>query len=90
MKNVEIIGKKLLLLLFGAIGLFTSIHGCRSMVVQMSDGEKLYRSKCSSCHNIIEPGRHNNETWKKYVDEYGEKMTIEEKQLVLQYLVVSD
>ena len=90
LKNVEIMGKKSLLLLFGAIVLFTSIHGCLSMAVQMSDGEKLYRAKCSSCHNIIEPGRHNNETWQKYVDEYGRKMTIEEKQLVLQYLVGSD
>jgi len=83
-------GKKSLLLLFGSIGLFMSIHGCQSMAVQMSDGERLYRAKCSSCHNIIEPSRHDRQTWQKYVDEYGRKMTIEEKRLVLQYLVGSD
>jgi hypothetical protein len=90
LKNVEIMGKKLLLLMFGAIVLFISIYGCRSMAVQMSDGKKLYRAKCSSCHNIIEPNCHNRQTWYKYVDEYGKKMTIEEKRLVLQYLVGSD
>jgi cytochrome c5 len=83
-------GKKFLLLMFGAVGLSISIHGCQSVAVQMSDGEMLYRAKCSSCHNIIEPNRYNNETWQKYVDEYGKKMTIEEKQLVLQYLAGSD
>jgi hypothetical protein len=83
-------GKKFLLLLFGAVGLFISIHGCQSMAVQMSDGEKMYRTKCSSCHNIIEPGRHDRRTWGKYVDGYGRKMTIEEKRLVLQYLTGSD
>ncbi|MHC4535356.1 MAG: hypothetical protein ACYS6K_15505 [Planctomycetota bacterium] len=83
-------GKKSLLLLFGAVGLFMSIHGCQSMAIQMSVGEKLYRAKCSSCHNIIEPSCHNNETWQKYVDEYGRKITIEEKQLVLEYLAGSD
>jgi len=63
------------------------IDGCRSMMVEMSEGEKLYRSKCSSCHNIIEPNRHDEETWHKYVEEYGRKMTVDEKRLVLQYLV---
>ena len=77
-------------MLFGTIGLFILIHGCRIMAVQMSDGEKLYRAKCSSCHNIIEPDRHDRQTWDKYVDEYGRKMTIEEKQLVLDYLAGSD
>ena len=76
--------KKLLLLVFVAIGLFMLINGCRSMMMEMSDGEKLYRSKCSSCHNIIEPNLHDKETWQKYVEEYGKKMTIDEKRLVLQ------
>ena len=79
--------KKLLLLMLVAIVPLTLIHGCKSMAVQMSDGEKLYGSKCSSCHNIIEPSRHNKETWQKYVEEYGKKMTTEQKQLVLQYLL---
>lgn len=56
----------------------------------MSDGEKLYRSKCSSCHNIIEPNRHDGETWRKYVEEYGKNMTAKEKLLVMRYLISPD
>jgi hypothetical protein len=88
--NFEIISMKLLLVIFGAIGLFTLIYGCQSMAVQMSGGERLYRAKCSSCHNIIEPRCHDEETWHKYVEEYGKKMTAREKRLVLQYLVGYD
>ncbi len=81
--------KKLSLWLLGAIGLLALIYGCRNMAVEMSYGKMLYHAKCSSCHNIIEPSRHDEEIWHKYVDEYGRKMTIEEKRLVLQYLVGS-
>ena len=87
MEKAAFMSKNLLLSLFGAICLFMLINGCRNMMVEMSEGEKLYRSKCSSCHNIIEPNRHDKETWQKYVEEYGKKMTIEEKRLVLKYLV---
>jgi len=83
-------GRKCLFLLLAAITLSTSIHGCQSLAIQMSDGEKLYRAKCSSCHNIIAPSLHDEETWHKYVEEYGKRMTIKEKQLVLQYLFGSD
>ncbi len=82
--------KKLLLWLLVAIGLVALSYGCQNMAVEMSGGEMLYLAKCSSCHNIIEPSHHNKETWEIYVDEYGKKMTDEEKQAVLQYLVDSD
>ena len=60
------------------------------MVIQMSDGEKMYHAKCSLCHNVIEPRQHDEETWRKYVEEYGKKMKAVEKQLFLQYLVGYD
>ncbi len=78
--------KKLLPWLLAAIGLVALSYGCRNMAVEMSGGEMLYLAKCSSCHNIIEPSHHNKETWEIYVDEYGKKMTTEEKQLLLAYL----
>jgi len=83
-------GKKLSLWLLGAIGLLALIYGCQNMAVQMSYGEMLYRAKCSSCHNIIEPNYHDQQTWDIYVDKYGRKMTAEEKQAVLQYVVDPD
>ncbi len=81
--------KKLLLWLFGTIGLFMLVYGCGNMAVEMSEGEILYRAKCSSCHNIIAPGHHDKEKWRIYIDKYGQKMTSEEKQTVLQYLLES-
>ncbi|MFQ6034507.1 MAG: c-type cytochrome [Sedimentisphaerales bacterium] len=82
--------KKLLLRLFVAVGLFMLVYGCHNMAKEMSDGQKLYRAKCSSCHNIIAPECYDREKWHLYVDKYGQKMTTEEKQVVLQYLVSSD
>ncbi len=60
------------------------------MAAEMSEGQVLYHAKCSSCHNIIEPSRHDKETWDIYVSEYGQKMTTEEKRSLLQYLVHAD
>lgn len=52
----------------------------------MDEGAIMYSRKCSSCHNLIEPSRFDKEQWQYYVDKYGKKMTIEEKQLLLDYL----
>lgn len=84
-----IMDKKLLFWLFGAVGMSILVYGCQRMAVKMSDGEILYRAKCSSCHNIIAPSRYNKEKWYLHVDKYGQKMTAEEKRTLLQYLVDS-
>ena len=76
--------------LFGAIGLFALVYGCHDMAVKMSSAEMLYRAKCSSCHNIIAPGSYDKEKWRLHIDKYGQKMTDEEKRVVLQYLAGSD
>lgn len=81
-----IMKQKLLHWLFAALALFTLVHGCQSMVVEMTADEVLYRAKCSSCHNVIEPGCYGKERWRLYIDKYGQKLTVEEKQILLQYL----
>jgi len=90
LKKVAIMEKKLLPWLLGAIGLFALVYGCQNMAPEMSEGQILYRAKCSSCHNIIEPSRHDKETWDIYVDKYAQKITAEEKRSLLQYLADSD
>ncbi len=82
--------KKLLVWLFVSVGLFMLVYGCHNMVTEMSDSEILYRAKCSSCHNIIAPASFGKEKWHLYIDKYGQKMTDEEKRMVLQYLTDSD
>jgi hypothetical protein len=64
----------------------TFIYGCHSLTVKLNEGERLYKAKCSSCHNIIAPSRHNMQSWRFYVDKYGKNMTDIEKMIVLKYL----
>ena len=82
--------KKCSLWLLGIVGLLTAIYGCSSASKNMSSGEVLYRSKCSSCHNTIAPAEHDSESWRLYVNKYGQDMTSGEKEKVLQYLVSPD
>jgi hypothetical protein len=81
--------KKLLLCLSGFFGLCLLFHGCHNIAKPMDQGAIMYSRKCSSCHNLIEPNRFDKEQWQFYVDKYGKKMTIEEKQLLLDYLANS-
>jgi hypothetical protein len=73
-------------LLFGVLGVSILVYGCHDVMVEMSDGEKLYRAKCSSCHKIIAPSRFNRDIWLRYIEKFGGKMTDEERLVVLQYL----
>ncbi len=50
------------------------------------EGDKLYRSKCASCHRLLPPKDHPLEKWQKYVEKYGKKLKEDEKKKILQYL----
>jgi mono/diheme cytochrome c family protein len=56
----------------------------------MSDGEKLYRAKCTACHRVYRPEEQTAEQWGKTVDkmEALKKVTLsrEERAQILQYL----
>ena len=78
--------KKLLIGLFASIGLFAAVQGCHNMAKQMDPDAVLYSRKCSSCHNLIEPSRHDAQTWRQYVEKYGQNLTVEEKQRLVYYL----
>ena len=83
------ITKSLLLCLFGFAVLCLLVHGCKNMAKPMDKGVIMYSKKCSSCDNLIEPSRFNKEQWQYYVYKYGQKMTIGEKRLLLDYLADS-
>ena len=53
---------------------------------KIKKGEILYRNYCSSCHALIEPARFSQKKWNMYVEKYGKKLTLEEKNLLLDYL----
>jgi hypothetical protein len=78
--------KKLLIWLFVSAGLLVIACGCNGIAKKMNKDAALYSSKCSSCHNLIEPSRFGKEQWRLCIDKYGRRMAIEEKQLLLAYL----
>ena len=71
------------------IGLSTALHGCHDMAKHMEPNAVLYSRKCSSCHNLIEPSRHDAQTWREYVEKYGQNLTVEEKRRLVYYLTSS-
>ena len=56
----------------------------------MSDAERLYRAKCTSCHRVYEPREQTPEQWVKTLDkmEALRKVTLDpgERAMILQYL----
>ncbi len=56
----------------------------------MSDGERLYRAKCTSCHRVYQPREQTKEQWVKTVDKMlalrKVTLTPEERAQILRYL----
>jgi hypothetical protein len=78
--------KKLVLWMVGPAAVLLWLGSCGDMATQMSGAERLYRAKCSSCHNIIARGSHSEPSWRAYIDKYGRAMTENEKRTILQYV----
>lgn len=59
-----------------------------SSTTKFPEGRSLYVSKCTACHRAYEPELHTITEWKKILDEMGSKakLTVEEKEIILNYL----
>lgn len=68
--------------------LYIFMYGCSSTAGTDigTPGRSLYASKCASCHRLLPPQDYTAEQWRHYVDKYGEKLTPEQKQVILDYL----
>ncbi len=78
--------KRLWIWLFALLTVLPLFYSCQNVAKNFSKSEILYSGKCSSCHNLIEPARFDKETWRLYIDKYGQEMKDEEKELLLDYL----
>ena len=67
-------------------GVLMLAWGCHAPSVQLSSGERLYRANCGSCHRLIRPQEHDEDTWLAYVEKYGKTLQAHEKELVMDYL----
>ena len=68
--------------------LYILMYGCSSVAGTDigTPGRSLYASKCASCHRLLPPQDYTAEQWRHYVDKYGEKLSSEQKQVILDYL----
>jgi hypothetical protein len=73
-----------------ALWLLFIIIGCAASVSNkpMTEGERLYRARCRSCHNLIDPKKYSDGQWEIFVKKYGEisNLTENESKLILEYL----
>jgi mono/diheme cytochrome c family protein len=76
----------LLLIVFVITELACSNNG-RIAASEMTHGEKLYRARCGNCHRLRAPHENTTEEWALNVEKYGKRMTAEQRQLVLDYLL---
>ena len=65
--------------------LIAAFIGCQESN-QLPTAQKLYSSKCSSCHRLIPPEKHTPAEWKLYIDRYGKKLTNDQKNALLTHL----
>ena len=57
-------------------GILVLVWGCHPPSVQLSPGERLYRASCASCHRLIQPQEHDEDTWRAYVEKYGDRLPL--------------
>jgi len=59
------------------------------MQVSMSEGERLYRANCRSCHLLRNPASYTDEQWPPLVERYGSRIPLspETKQKIVDYLL---
>ncbi|HDP98187.1 MAG TPA: cytochrome c [bacterium] len=64
--------------------------GCAGSLSQktMTEGERLYRARCRSCHSLINPNKYSDSSWELFVEKYGQNINLTEKEsrLILEYL----
>ena len=55
----------------------------------ISEGEKLYRANCRSCHTLRNPGRYTDEQWPPLVERYAGRINLSEEsqQRIIEYLL---
>lgn len=70
------------------IAICSLLLGCSGYMkgAKISEGERLYRSRCSACHMLISRDALSGEGWELAVKRYGAKLKDEEKKKILDYL----
>jgi mono/diheme cytochrome c family protein len=68
------------------VGLVVLVHGCQTLVTPMTEGEQLYRAKCSACHQPVDPGTRDANQWQAVLEHHGPRLTERERSTILTHL----
>jgi len=80
------IGKTILRFGTALVGLIVWTSGCQMTGTPMGEGERLYRAKCSSCHQPVDPETRTANQWRARLGHHGPKLTDAERATMLTYL----
>lgn len=73
------------------MGLAALPWGCHPATnAPMSDGERLYRAKCASCHRLMDPEARCPEQWQALLVHHGPAMTEAERSAILTHLITQE
>ena len=66
--------------------------GCHAKSWQpLTPAEKLYRSKCASCHSLPSPADHSNSEWDGIVKKHAKRLKLNKDQIeqITEYLTTA-
>jgi len=68
------------------VGVLAVLYGCQTATTHMGQNERLYLSKCSSCHRPVTPASRTASQWRELLQHHGPKLTDIERSAILTYL----
>lgn len=90
MRNAAHITAGLVRILVAIVGVATVACGSVQPRVAMSDGQRLYLEKCTSCHDAYEPHEFTPDKWRESVKEMEDDgrvaLSAEDRAVLLGYL----
>lgn len=69
-------------------GILTHCSGAKQSQKPLTEGERLFKAKCRSCHTLPKPQKFDDAGWVPVVSKYGERAKLNDKQikLIINYL----
>jgi len=62
------------------------VYGCQTVTTHMGEGERLYLSKCTSCHRPVAPESRTPDQWSALLENHGPKLKQAERSAILSHL----
>lgn len=75
---------RMLILLLGGFAVLAITCGPRDEHAEtQTEGERLFRANCQTCHRLPDPKSKSDADWPHFVQRYGERARLSESQIAL-------